>query len=843
MNNRNGDQLTLAIGGASCQGCARKIREALAQIPGAGAVRVDIGAQRVHIEDLGLDAQAAARAVSEAGYPAQVVAQSGASPQRSTPTPTENISATDSGAHGAVQLQIRGAKCASCVRTIESALRSVPGVRRADMNLADRSALIEGTATPDALIDAVRNAGYEAEFSSAEDEVGNDDAERAHYRRLLRDMWIGLGLGIPLMLWGVFGGSMMVMPGTLARTLWAAIGVITLCVLMLAGGHFFRGAWQAFKHHHATMDTLIAIGTGSAWLYSMLVVLWPAAFPEAARHVYFEASAMIIGLINLGLALEIRARGKTSQAIRRLLDLRPKTARVLRDGDELDIPVEQVRVDDHLRARPGETIAVDGAVLEGDSHVDEAMLTGEPMPVRKQRGDAVAAGTINQGGALIYRATRVGRETALARIIALVKQAQGAKPSIGRLADTVSAVFVPGVLLIAIATALIWFNAGPEPRVAYMLIAAITVLIIACPCALGLATPMSVMVGVGKAAAAGILIRKGEALQTASALDTIVLDKTGTVTEGKPTVLKLFAAPGHTENGVLGIAATIERASEHPLAHAIVDAAQQRGIETGATANFQARNGKGVSAEVAGRPYLLGNRRWLEQEGVALAQGDAFAQHVIEQAGTPLFLASDRQLIGIIGVADRIKPDSRAAIERLRRRGLKVVMLTGDIAASAQAIAREAGIDEVIADVLPEHKAEHIERLRAQGRKVGMVGDGINDAPALAGADVGFAIGGGTDVAIESADVTLMRGSLHGVADAMEISQATLRNIKQNLFGAFIYNVLGIPIAAGALYPLFGLLLSPVLAGAAMSLSSVTVVANANRLRFFHPSGVREQTS
>jgi Cu+-exporting ATPase len=457
------------------------------------------------------------------------------------------------------------------------------------------------------------------------------------------------------------------------------------------------------------------------------------------------------------------------------------------------------------------------------------------MPVRKQAGASVAAGTLNQNGSLVYRATRIGRDTALAQIIALVKKAQSAKPPIGRLADAVAAVFVPAVLLIAVAAALLWFNFGPEPRVAHMLVAAVTVLIIACPCALGLATPMSVMAGVGKAAAAGVLIRRGEALQTAGRLDTVVLDKTGTITEGRPTVTAVTGAGRVAEDEVLRLAAALERYSEHPLAGAIVAAAHDRKLVLPDAAGFDARNGQGVSGHIDGAALLFGNRRWLEAEGVDVQALAPAAAAIAAAAGTPLFLARDGQLLGVIGVADRIKADSRTAIARLRRRGLNVVMLTGDIQASAAAVARAVGIDTVLAEVLPAHKAEHVQRLRAAGARVGMVGDGINDAPALAAADVGFAIGGGTDIAIESADITLLRGSLHGLADAIEISRATLRNIKQNLFGAFIYNVLGIPVAAGLLYPLYGLLLNPVLAGAAMSLSSVTVIANANRLRLFRP--------
>lgn len=748
-----------------------------------------------------------------------------------------------------LKLEINGARCASCVRSIETALRAVPGVSRADMSLANHAVQVEGTAQPDKLIAAVDAAGYTASVVEGDvDTAAKDAAEHARYQQLLRNTFIALGVGAPLMLWGVLGdnmggGSMMVMPSaqhflSASQSAWLGVGAITLFVMVFAGGHFYRGGWQAFTHHRATMDTLIAIGTGSAWLYSMAVVLIPHLLPDAARHVYFEASAMIIGLINLGLALELRVRGKTSQAIRRLLDLRPKTARwIKKDGTEQDVPIIEVRVGDNLRARPGEQIAVDGEVIEGSSAVDESMLTGEPMPVTKRVGDKVAAGTLNTQGSLIYRATGVGKNTALARIIALVQKAQSAKPSVGRLADSISAIFVPSVLLIAIATALLWFNFGPEPKIAYMLVAATTVLIIACPCALGLATPMSVMAGVGKAAEAGVLIRNGEALQTASTLDTLVLDKTGTITAGKPTLTFIFSvsnksAVSISENNLLRFAASLENMSEHPLATAIVAAAKERQLPLESVDNFTAVNGKGVSGIIGAQAFVIGNRAWLESQQIDLSQLDGATRQITAAAGTPLFVARAGVALGVLGVADAIKADSKAAIARLQKDGLRVIMLTGDIKASALAIAAQIGIDEVHAEVLPEQKAAVIEALRAQGRRVGMVGDGINDAPALAAADVGFAIGTGTDVAIESADIALMSGSLHGVANAIEISRATLRNIKQNLFGAIIYNTLGIPVAAGILYPLFGVMMNPVLAGLAMSLSSVTVVSNANRLRW-----------
>lgn len=819
------NEQTLPIQGATCQGCVQRIRNALQAVAGVERVEVDLDQQNVTVTGPA-DGAALRAALEQAGY---------AGAQQPT--------APADGGERETQLAISGAHCASCVRTIEAALSAVPGVREASFNLANHTARVRGRARTEDLLQAVQEAGYQA--SEARDpgteEEQRDSQEQALYRKRLRQTAAGLIVGAPLMLWGWAGGSMTVTAGTGGQLAWLVVGVITLAVLAFPGRHFFIGAWKAFRHHNANMDTLIAVGTASAWAYSMVVVVAPNLLPAAARHVYFEASPMIIGLVNLGLALEMRARGKTGAAVKRLLGLRAKTARVLRDGEEIDLPVEQVRAGDLLRVRPGETLAVDGEVQEGQSNVDESMLTGEPMPVSKGPGDSVAAGTLNSDGTLVYRATHVGADTALARIVELVKKAQGAKPPIGRLADSVAAVFVPAILLIAVAAALGWYNFGPDPVLAYMMVAATTVLIIACPCALGLATPMSVMVGVGKAAESGILIRQGEALQSAAELDIVVLDKTGTITEGKPTVTEVIASAGTDQQQVLALAAALETGSEHPLARAILDEAQRQRLSVPRVEGFQALNGKGVSATLDGDTLRLGNRRWLEQEGIAITL-DEQACALSQQAATPLFLARGQTLLGILGVADRIKADSADAIARLHKRGLTVIMITGDVKATAEAVAREAGIDEVLAEVLPEEKAGHVARLQKGGRKVAMVGDGINDAPALAQADVGFALGTGTDVAIESAAITLMSGSLHGVADAMEISRAIVRNIKQNLFGAFIYNSLGVPVAAGLLYPFTGWLLSPVIAGAAMSLSSVTVVSNANRLRLFKPSRPKHAT-
>ena len=733
---------------------------------------------------------------------------------------------------GQIQLAVTGANCASCVNTIESALKSVDGITGAHMNLADRTATATGHADPQALIRAVESSGYGA--SQIEDPDAADDRkqeeDRKQYKTLLVKMAVSLGLGLGLMIWGMGFGTMMVTSEN--QPIWLTLGVVTLGVMAVTGGHFFSGAWKAFRHHNANMDTLIALGTGTAWVYSMTVASIPDALPEMARHVYFEASAMIIGLINLGQALELRAKGKTSEAVRRLLDLRAKTARVIRDGEEQDLPVEQVRAGDHIRVRPGEKLPVDGEITEGSTRVDESMLTGEPMPVSKGEGDEVSAGTINTHGSIIYKATRVGSETALAQIIRLVKKAQGSKPAIGRLADRISSIFVPSVMLIAVVSALVWYNVGPEPAVVHMMVAATTVLIIACPCALGLATPMSVMVGVGKAAEYGALIRQGDALQTAGKLDLVILDKTGTITEGHPAVTRFHATDGDTGR-LLALAAGLEQHSEHPLAEAIMAKAKDQGATPDNVTRFEALNGKGVQGDLDGQTVRLGNRRWLESENIDLAELQEEANAITAEAGTPLFLALGNQALGVVGVADAVKQDSEAAIRRLHDAGIRVMMVTGDVDGTARAIAEKTGIDDYRAEVLPEDKATIVSEMRGKGYTVAMVGDGINDAPALAAADVGFAIGTGTDVAIESAGITLMRGSLHGVADAIEISRATVRNIHQNLFGAFAYNSLGIPVAAGLLYPLWGILMSPILAGAAMSLSSVTVVTNANRLRLF----------
>ncbi|MFK0573166.1 heavy metal translocating P-type ATPase [Endozoicomonas sp.] len=813
----------LKLSGLRCASCVGKVEKALLAVTGVSEASVNL-ADRTALVAGTASSEELINAIESIGFGAGVVSR----------LQTSTI------------FSIPSMNCASCVGKIEKALQSIHGVK-ASVNLADKIVLAESTSDTGihqythSILEQLEQAGFPGKEldpgqESYEEQQQQQEAEdKRRYRYLIKHTVIALSLGIPLMIWGMVTGEMSV-NNTQEQIAWGIVGILTGLILFISGGHFFTGMWQSLKHRNANMDTLVATGTGAAWLFSMMVVLFPDWLPESARHVYFEASAMIIGLINLGHALELRARGKTSEAVKRLLGLQAKTARVVRNGQELDIPIQQVQKGDTLRVRPGENIPVDGKVLEGSSFVDESMLTGEPIPVKKSNGDAITAGTLNKNGSLLFIAEKVGSETALAQIIALVKKAQSSKMPIARLADKIASIFVPAVIMIALLAAAVWFFVGPEPKVAHMLVVATTVLIIACPCALGLATPMSMMVGVGKAAELGILIRKGDALQQASKLTTLVLDKTGTITEGRPTVTQMVALHPYTDADLLTMAGSLEQASEHPLAEAIVGSSQSRQLTLKAVNDFQAIPGHGVSGKVEDDELLLGNAKLMADHDINTDSLTAQVEQLAGQGQTPMFMAVDGHLAGIISVSDPIRSDSQAAIKRLHQLGIKVVMLTGDNRLTAKAIARQAGIDEFHAEVLPEDKAGHVQQLQQEGQTVGMAGDGINDAPALARADVGFAIGTGTDIAIESADVTLMGSSLHGVADAIELSRATLRNIKQNLFGAFVYNSLGIPIAAGILFPFTGMLLNPVIAGGAMALSSVTVVSNANRLKWFQPT-------
>jgi Cu+-exporting ATPase len=602
--------------------------------------------------------------------------------------------------------------------------------------------------------------------------------------------------------------------------------------MIYCGGHFYTGAIKALQLKQANMDTLIALGTGAAWLYSCIVIDYYTVLPSLSAHAYFEAAIMILAFINLGSGLETLARGKTSSAIRQLIGLQPRTARVVRNGVESDIDIAEVGLGETLRVRPGEKIAVDGQVLEGYSTIDESMLTGEPIPVEKTAGSKVAAGTMNQKGSFLFTATRIGRDTALAQIIKSVRQAQNSKPEIAKLADKISAVFVPVVVAISVFTFFMWWIFAGELALGYAFVTSMTVLVIACPCALGLATPISVMVAVGRAAQMGILIRKGEALQTAGKLNCVILDKTGTVTEGKPTVAAIEVLSDLNEEIILSYAASIESASEHPLAAAILAKATEKQIKLERVRGFAAIAGQGIGGKINGKEVLFGNSMLMTNKGIEFSQHAEKLAEFAVLGQTPMLLAVENHIVAIIAVADPIKKDSAQAIAQLQAKGVRVLMVTGDNEITAQAIAKQAGITEIRAQVLPQDKASVVKELQAQGLCVGMVGDGINDAPALAQADVGIAIGSGTDVAIESADIVILQGSLLKVSQVMSLSKVTVANIKQNLIGAFFYNTLSIPVAAGLFYPLFGLLLNPMVAGAAMAMSSVTVVSNANRLRW-----------
>ncbi len=732
----------------------------------------------------------------------------------------------------AIRLSIIGMRCAGCVKTVENALKGVSGVKAVNVNFADHSAVVEGDADPQVLRAALQEAGYDAAvMESFEDLEAQEKMEEERYRSLLRKSAVAAAWGVPLMI----GGWLDWWPaiGTPAGSnFWAIVSLITFGVMYYSGGHFFSGALKSLRGGAANMDTLIAMGTGSAWLYSTIVVDFADVLPPEATHPYFEAAVIIIAFVALGGALETRARGKASSAIRKLIGLQPRTARVIRNGKELDVPIEQVGVEEILRVRPGEKIPVDGVIIEGHSSVDESMITGESIPVEKTVGDEVIGGTLNQRGTFLMKATRIGKDTVLAHIIDSVRQAQSSKPEIGRMVDQIAAVFVPVVVGIAAFTFFVWWAFGPQPSLGYAFVTSMTVLVIACPCALGLATPISIMVAVGRAAQSGILIRNGDAFQTAGQVTTIVLDKTGTVTEGKPRVTAVDPSSGWTEDLVLQLAASVEAGSEHPLAGAIVAEATDRGYELRPVTGFESVTGKGVRAKLDGQRILFGNLALMESEGIDCSEIIKLLDHYAGQGQTPMILVVEKKVAGIIAVADTIKPDSKEAIRQLREMGVKVWMVTGDNEKTARAIAKEAGVNEVRAQVMPEDKAKVVKELQAKGEIVAMVGDGINDAPALAQANVGFAIGTGTDIAIESGDIVIMQGSLLKVPETMKLSQATVRNIKQNLLGAFIYNISAIPVAAGLLYPFFGLLLNPMIAGAAMAMSSVTVVTNANRLRY-----------
>ncbi|HSK20659.1 MAG TPA: heavy metal translocating P-type ATPase [Longimicrobiales bacterium] len=767
-----------------------------------------------------------------------------------------------------VTIPVSGMTCASCITRVQRALEEQPGVETAAVNLMLKNATVEFDASQtnaDALVEAIRATGYDAEApvtgrTAFEEQEAQDQAQDHEFRELRGKALTTMGAAavamvasMPLMDGGHDAHTQVADPfmrwtmGWLSPVLrsvapWLydiphaflsyGLLIITAGIMSWAGRHFYVRAWAAFRHHAADMNTLVAVGTGAAFLYSVLATVWPGFFIARGLQpdVYYEAVLFIIALILMGNALEARAKRQTSAALRSLANLQPKTARVVRNGAEVDIGIEDVGADDIIIVRPGERVPVDGEVVSGASAVDESMLTGESLPVSKQVGDRVIGGTINRTGAFRYRATTLGHASVLAQIVKLMRDAQGSRAPIQRLADRISAVFVPIVLQVAILTFAVWFIAADAAPFVRAFAAAVAVLIIACPCAMGLAVPTAVMVATGRGAQLGVLIKGGEALQRAGDVSAVVLDKTGTVTEGRPTVTDVIAPAWRTDE-LLGLVASLEASSEHPLAEAIVRHAAERGIVVTAAESFESFTGRGAIAVVSGRAVAVGNAALMADFALDVGPLSKDADRLAGEAKTPVYVAVDGELAGVIAIADPVRATSYVAIARMRGMGLQVVMLTGDNERTAAAVARAAGIDRVVAGVLPEGKVAEIRRLQSEGHVVAMVGDGVNDAPALAQADVGIAIGTGTDIAMEASDVTLMRGDLAGVSSAIELSRRTMRTMKQNLFWAFIYNAVGIPIAAGVLYPTFGLLLSPILASAAMAFSSVSVVGNSLRLR------------
>jgi Cu+-exporting ATPase len=817
-------KIDIGIQGMHCASCVSTIESALAAVPGVTRAVVNLAAERgtVTYDPALVTPAALVKAIAKTGY-----------------TPMA----------GKVTIPISGISCASCVATIEDALRETPGVISASVNLATNAATVEIVPAIASLQDlrrAIRDVGYEPlEVPEGTAPGGYPIAAVADHEKAAREreirtlktkLTVGVALSIPVFL-GSFPEWFPWVPHVLTN-FWFLL-LLTAPVQFWAGAQFYRGFWAALRHKASDMNTLIAVGTSAAYLYSVAMTVAPDFFRSRgiAPAVYFDTAAVIITLILLGRLLEAIAKGRTSEAIKRLMGLQARTARIIRDGVETDIPVEDVRIGDLVVVRPGEKVPVDGVVREGASAVDESMLTGESIPVEKRSGDPVIGATLNKTGTFRFEATKVGKDTVLAQIIKLVEEAQGSKAPIQRMADYVASIFVPMVIGIAVLTFAVWLVLGPRPAFLFGLLNFVAVLIIACPCALGLATPTAIMVGTGKGAEHGILIRSGESLETAHKIRTIVFDKTGTLTKGEPEVTDIVSREGGGVRGkeLLRLAASLERGSEHPLGEAILAGAKSEGFALSDVEAFEAIPGHGVRGKVDGRTVLLGNVRLMQENGVTLGVLAEVAEKLAGQGKTPMFVALDGEPAGVIAVADTLKDHSVEAVQALHRLGIEVVMITGDNRRTAVAIAQQTGIDRVLAEILPDQKAEEVKKLQTEGRVVAMVGDGINDAPALAQADVGIAIGTGTDVAMEASDITLIRGDLRGVVTAIELSKRTLRTIKQNLFWAFIYNVLGIPIAAGVLYPFVGMLLDPMVASAAMALSSVSVVTNSLRLRRFRP--------
>jgi Cu+-exporting ATPase len=804
------ERIDLPIVGMSCASCAATIQRGLSALEGVEKANVNFASSRATVlfQPQLVKPEDVIASIRKSGYEVGTVSS---------------------------ELSIEGIVCASCVARIEKALLETGGVIKAAVNLATGKVRVEYLpfeTNLQAIRKTIQRTGYKVlEITATE---AGEDIERKiqerEYKKLQIKFAVGAALGIL-----IFLGSMRHwfpwVPHFLNNffVLWA----LATPVQFVIGWQFYRRAWGAIRHRNADMNTLIAVGTSAAYLYSVAATIFPSFFHKAGimPAVYFDTSALIIVLIIFGRMLEARAKGRTSEAIRKLAGLQPKTARVIRNGQEVDIPVEEVLVDDLVVVRPGEKIPVDGIVKEGKSSVDESMITGESLPVSKDLGDEVIGATINKAGSFKFQATKVGKDTALAQIIKLVQDAQGSKAPIQRLADVIAGYFVPIVISIAILTFVIWFDFGPAPSLTFALLNFVAVMIIACPCALGLATPTAVMVGTGRGAEQGILIKGGESLETAHKIDTIVFDKTGTLTRGEPEVTDVVGSSELTEREILKYAASAEKASEHPLGRAIVKKALERKIELVEPKNFKAIEGQGIEAEVNGKNILIGNVKLLQDRKIGTGILAKKAEELAMEGKTGVYISVDNNASGLIAIADTLKESTSQAIQKLKKLGIEIVMLTGDNKRTAEAIAREAGIDKVLSEVLPEDKVHEIKKLQAMGKTVAMVGDGINDAPALAQADVGIAIGSGTDIAMEASDITLIKGDLRDVAAAIDLSKRTIRVIKQNLFWAFIYNTAGIPVAAGILYPFFKILLNPIIASVAMAFSSVSVVSNSLRLR------------
>ena len=794
----------------SCAGCAGRAERAISSVPGVSQAQVNFATRTAEVSAAPGTEPAIVEALDQAGYPAR----------------------TDM-----VTLEVSDMTCASCASRVEKALTARPGVVDAAVNFAAGTSIVQiltGAATAQDLARAATDAGYPT--VPAEDGAPRDDRQEDEATPALRRTFIAGALTLPVFIVEM-GGHLVpafhhfVHQAIGQQASWLLQFMLATIVLLWPGREFFVKGVPALLRGAPEMNSLVALGASAAWAFSTVALFVPSLLPEGTRAVYFEAAAVIVTLILLGRWLEARARGQAVEAIRKLVGLQPKTARVERNGNYEDIPLETVQPGDILLVRPGEKIAVDGEVTKGGSYVDESMISGEPVPVAKSPGDRVIGGTVNGDSALTFRATHVGRDTMLSQIVAEVQRAQGTRLPIQSLADRVVAVFVPVVIAIAVLTVLGWLAVGPSPALGLALVAGVSVLIIACPCAMGLATPTSIMVGTGRAAELGVLFRKGDALQRLDEARVVAFDKTGTLTEGRPRLTRMETVAGQDEDTVLRLVAAAEAQSEHPIARAIVEAASERGLTLPEADDMRAIGGHGLSAQVDGHDLLIGTARLMEREGIALDTLNETAEDISNNGQSPVFIAVDGRLAGLIAVADRVKPTTRAALDALRREGLKIAMITGDTPATANAIAADLGIDHVEAGVLPADKRRTVQALRDTHGAVAFVGDGINDAPALAEADIGIAVGTGTDVAIESADVVLMSGDLTGVATARHLSHRTMRNIRQNLFWAFAYNAALIPVAAGVLYPLTGTLLSPMLAAGAMALSSVFVVTNALRLR------------